>query len=280
MALVPSRLRNVLFILFAAVAVGCGSSPPVPAAPPQNQSGAESKVAALTRDVRLPGAANAQEVIPDAPVVSVVGTQVRLDGEVVADTGPIVEAHRIARLDGLWTALAARRKAWKQDPAHAGATFPGEIMFAFPDDAIAAVVKSVFYTAAFAGFPNAEFLVRAPSGIGRLPVDAQVPNASASNGGLTPEQVRQVVVAHAGALRACYEIATQRDSSVGTGTLTASWKIDVRGGVQDLAIVSSDLNGEDVKGCILRQIQSWTFPASSGAPTIVSAYPFRFGATH
>jgi hypothetical protein len=55
-------------------------------------------------------------------------------------------------------------------------------------------------TAGFAGYPHVSLLVGTSDDV-EPPFDAQVPTPP-SNGGLTSEQVRQVVTLHAGALRA------------------------------------------------------------------------------
>jgi hypothetical protein len=132
-------------------------------------------------------------------------------------------------------------------------------------------------TAGFAGYPHGNFLVGTSNEV-EPPFDAQVPTPP-SNGGLTSEQVRQVVTLHAGAIRACYEIEAQRDAKLGTGTVTTAWQIDAHGAAHDAAIVSSELHSAPLEGCMLRQIGSWVFPASNNAPTTIAAYPFRFGVT-
>jgi hypothetical protein len=128
--------------------------------------------------------------LPDekVPVVSVSGGKIHLDGAAVDDPSAIVAAGRPQRVDGLWNPLKAAREQWRA--AHPGAPFPGVVLFAFDKSAPALVVKSVFQTAAFVGFPNAQFAVRGKDGtVQRLPVDAIVPgppNAAASARGPAP----------------------------------------------------------------------------------------------
>jgi len=285
-------LAALLIVLAMASAVGCTAAPPTPAASTESP---RDPLAA----VPLPGAANADVGrVDDAPLVSLVGTDVLLDGKPVGSVGPIVSSRRMMRIDGLFDGLHTRREAWRA--AHGlppasdaslgvmatpGDPFPGVILLALPDDTAAVVVKSVFQTAAFAGYPHARFLVRTPAGVGRLPVEAQVPGPLAqlvrggspgvAAGGLSPEQVRSVVMAHAGALRACYETIAQRDPTP-TGGVAAAWRIDAHGVVSGAAIGASTLQSPKLEACILRQIGSWTFP-SSDAPTTVGSYPFHFG---
>ncbi len=99
--------------------------------------------------------------------------------------------------------------------------------------------------------------------------------ALAPAGGLSPEQVRRVVMAHTGALRACYEAEAQRNPQL-RGGVTATWQIDAGGTVTSASLAGTTLNNPRVEGCIVRQVKTWHFP-SSDAPTNVGSFPFRFG---
>jgi hypothetical protein len=98
--------------------------------------------------------------------------------------------------------------------------------------------------------------------------------ATASKGGLSPEQVRRVVVAHQGALRACYEIEAQKNPGL-KGGVTATWTIDPSGAVSSASIAGSTIKNPRVEGCVVRQIRTWRFPASEG--TTPTTFPFSFG---
>ncbi|HEY8075013.1 MAG TPA: AgmX/PglI C-terminal domain-containing protein [Labilithrix sp.] len=93
--------------------------------------------------------------------------------------------------------------------------------------------------------------------------------------GLSPAEVRAVVLSHLGAVRYCYELEAQKDATL-EGNVTVGWEIDTSGHVTSTRIVDATLESERVKGCIMRQIASWSFPANE-RPTIVGAFPFRFG---
>jgi hypothetical protein len=97
----------------------------------------------------------------------------------------------------------------------------------------------------------------------------------AASGGLSPEQIRRVVMARKGAVQSCYEIEVQKNPNL-KGGLTLSWTIDPGGSVQNASVVSSSLGSPRVEGCVVRQVKSWKFP-EAGASTNVSAYPFKFG---
>jgi hypothetical protein len=100
---------------------------------------------------------------------------------------------------------------------------------------------------------------------------------AASRGGLSPDQVNRVVLAHRGALQACFEIEAQKDPTL-RGGVVVSWTIDASGAVTSATRASSTLNNARVEGCVLRQIKAWHFPASDGST--LANYPFSFGIGH
>ena len=99
--------------------------------------------------------------------------------------------------------------------------------------------------------------------------------ALSSAGGLSAEQIRRVVKAHEGALRACYESEAQRNPNL-KGGVTVAWQIDATGTVTSASLSGSTLSNPRVEGCVIRQVKAWHFPTSD-APTNVGSYPFRFG---
>lgn len=104
---------------------------------------------------------------------------------------------------------------------------------------------------------------------------AAVAGAATARGGLSPEQVRRVVMAHIGAVRACYESEAQRNPAL-KGGVTVAWSIEPGGAASGVTIAQSSLGSPRVEGCITRQVKSWKFPASE-APTTVAGFPFKFG---
>jgi TonB family protein len=99
--------------------------------------------------------------------------------------------------------------------------------------------------------------------------------AAAAKGGLSPEQIRRVVMSHLGAIRACYETEAQRNPGL-KGGVTVQWQIDQGGSVSGATVQSSSLANPRVEGCVLRQVKTWRFPTAD-SPTKVEAYPFKFG---
>lgn len=98
---------------------------------------------------------------------------------------------------------------------------------------------------------------------------------AAAKGGLSPEQIRRVVMSHIGAVRACYETEAQRNPGL-KGGVTVVWQIDPSGSVTTASVGGSTLNNPRVEGCVVRQVQRWKFPASE-SPTTVAGFPFKFG---
>jgi hypothetical protein len=97
--------------------------------------------------------------------------------------------------------------------------------------------------------------------------------AMAAKGGLSPEQVRRVVMAHIGALRACYEVEAQKNPKL-KGSVTVAWTIDSSGGVAGAAVAGTTLGNARVEGCVVRQVRGWRFPASDGSTS--TSFPFAF----
>lgn len=116
------------------------------------------------------------EALVEAPLMTVRGTDVLVDGRVVASTEPIVASAKMQRLDGELAALKALREAFKA--RQPGEAFPGVLLLELDASTKGAVVMSLFQTATFAGFPNVSFVVEpaeAPGQRARLPVDAWIP---------------------------------------------------------------------------------------------------------
>lgn len=96
----------------------------------------------------------------------------------------------------------------------------------------------------------------------------------AAKGGLSAAQVQRVVMAHLGALRACYESEAQRNPSL-KGGVTVAWTVEPSGSVSGASLAGSTLNNPRVEGCIVRQVKGWRFP-SADSPTPVAGFPFKF----
>src|SRR5262245_13883458 len=111
----------------------------------------------VDKNVKLPKAENVEDVI-DAPMVAVNGNQILVDGALAGSTRAIEELGRLQKIDELFLILKNKRELWKQ--VQPGKPFPGVVILQVDRDVPALVVKSVFQTAAFAGYPNVSFMVQ------------------------------------------------------------------------------------------------------------------------
>ena len=112
----------------------------------------------IAKGLNMPKAENTLDMI-DAPIVAVVGSQILVDGGPAGNTRAVEESDRMQRIDELFNLLKAKRELWKQ--THPGKDFPGVVLLQIDQNIKAVIVKSVFQTAAFAGFPNVSFMVNA-----------------------------------------------------------------------------------------------------------------------
>lgn len=114
----------------------------------------------VDKNVTLPKAENVMDII-DAPMVAVNGNQILVDGALAGSTRAIEELGRLQKIDELFNILKNKRELWKS--VQPGKPFPGVAILQVDKEVPALVVKSVFQTAAFAGYPNVSFMV------GKLP---------------------------------------------------------------------------------------------------------------
>ena len=110
----------------------------------------------INKNISLPKAENTMDMI-DAPMVAITGSQVLVDGAPAGNSRAIEDSKRLQRIDELFNSLKNKRELWKQ--LHPGKDFPGVVILQVDQDVQAVVVKSVFQTAAFAGYPNVSFMV-------------------------------------------------------------------------------------------------------------------------
>jgi len=92
-------------------------------------------------------------------------------------------------------------------------------------------------------------------------------------GRVDPEATKQVVRAHLGDIRTCHERG-RMDSPGLAGRVLVRITIGKSGRVTSTAVASSTLGAPLVEKCIMQMVEKWTFPAPTGGPTAVIAYPF------
>jgi biopolymer transport protein ExbD len=111
----------------------------------------------VDKNIKLPQAENVEDVI-EAPMVAVNGNQVLVDGQLAGSTRAIEDLGRMQKVDELFDVLKRKRELWKS--FHPNKPFPGVAILQVDENVSALVVKSVFQTAAYAGYPNISFMVR------------------------------------------------------------------------------------------------------------------------
>jgi len=112
----------------------------------------------LDKNVKLPKAENTIDMV-DAPMIAVNGSMILVDGTPAGSTRAIEEAGRMQRIDELFNILKSKRELWKSVQGGSNKAFPGVCVLQVDEKVAALVVKSVFQTAAFAGYPNVSFMV-------------------------------------------------------------------------------------------------------------------------
>lgn len=110
----------------------------------------------IDKNIKLPNAQNAEDMI-EAPMVAVTGTQILVDGIPAGSTRAILDANRMQKIEELGEILKNKKELWSQ--LKPGQPFPGNVILQVDRRVPALVVKSVFQTAAFAGYPAVSFMV-------------------------------------------------------------------------------------------------------------------------
>jgi biopolymer transport protein ExbD len=110
----------------------------------------------VDKNTKLPSAEHTVDMV-DAPIIAITGTNILVDGVAAGSTRPIEDSGRLMKIDELHNVLKNKRETWKQ--INPKADFPGVCVMSVDGRVSALVVKSVFQTAAFAGYPNVSFMV-------------------------------------------------------------------------------------------------------------------------
>ena len=111
----------------------------------------------VDKDVKLPLADNVEDMTM-APMVAITGNTILVDGIPAGSTRAVKEANRMQKLDELFNLLKSKRELYTQ--IHPGKAFPGVAVLQVDRNVEALIVKSVFQTAALAGYPNISFMVQ------------------------------------------------------------------------------------------------------------------------
>ncbi len=112
------------------------------------------------------------------------------------------------------------------------------------------------------------------SGHGRANVEVP-PGDPVVSGGLSAQEILQVVRANLNQIRHCYEQLLQRSPSA-AGKLAVNWSINAQGSVSSVSIAESSISDSQMKGCVTGRIQRWKFPEPRGGQAVQVSYPFTF----
>ncbi|WP_413290568.1 AgmX/PglI C-terminal domain-containing protein [Bdellovibrio sp. HCB337] len=101
-------------------------------------------------------------------------------------------------------------------------------------------------------------------------------NKKEVSGGVDLAAVRKVVKQKLQEVQKCYtDLIIEGMAS--KGKVTASWDIDDKGVVQNLAIKENTSKNPALEGCVTERVVNWTFPAAEAGKTFPVSYPFQFG---
>jgi hypothetical protein len=236
----------------------------------------------------LPRAEHTLELVAGAAHVMITKTDVIVEGERVARVDAVLAEGRLTRVDAVFDRLKALRETWKRD--HPGEPFPGVVQFWVDGSTPALVVKSVFQTAAYAGYPNGAFVVRRrddPKQFARMNADAIVPRpptlpeSDAAPGGSTqvsgrlpPEVIQRIVRQGFGPMRKCYERGLTKNAKL-EGLVKVRFVIGRDGAVAEVAVHESTLPDTKVVECVVKAFWKLSFPQPEGGIVVVM-YPVQF----
>ncbi|MCX6118180.1 MAG: AgmX/PglI C-terminal domain-containing protein [Proteobacteria bacterium] len=94
-------------------------------------------------------------------------------------------------------------------------------------------------------------------------------------GGLTAQEIMNVIRAHLNEIRHCYEQLLQRSPSA-SGKIAVEFIVAVSGGVSTVKVTDSTLNDSKMRGCVTGRINQWSFPKPRGGQPVTVNYPFVF----
>lgn len=113
-------------------------------------------------------------------------------------------------------------------------------------------------------------------GGGRARADVNVPSAPGiDGGGLTQQEILDVIKAHLNEIRHCYDRLLQRSPN-SRGKIKAKWKIETDGRVGSASIVETTISDSTMQGCVTSRIKRWKFPKPRNNKPVDVTFPFSF----
>jgi len=113
------------------------------------------------------------------------------------------------------------------------------------------------------------------AGRGQIKVNISEGGAPGVDGGLTQQEVSQVIRAHLNEIRHCYETLLQSSPSA-AGKVEVKFVVAGSGIVTSASVLNSGISDARMQGCIVSKIKTWKFPQPRGGQAVNVAYPFVF----
>jgi outer membrane biosynthesis protein TonB len=112
------------------------------------------------------------------------------------------------------------------------------------------------------------------SGRGRANVSVPAGDPVVS-GGLTPQEILNVIRANLNQIRHCYEQLLQR-SPRASGKMAVRFVVGLPGRVNSVAVTQSTISDSRMRSCVTGKIKRWKFPRPRGGSPVTVNYPFVF----
>jgi len=96
-------------------------------------------------------------------------------------------------------------------------------------------------------------------------------------GDLEPPLIERYIKENRYQLQLCYELALRRNDQA-AGMMEWKWRIDSRGAIADVALITTSIQDPRMTECIRQKIMTWRFPRPRHGSVEVS-YPFEFAPT-
>lgn len=93
-------------------------------------------------------------------------------------------------------------------------------------------------------------------------------------GEIDPKLIEQAISRRRYELQLCFEVALRRQR-VSDGRMEWKWRIDSRGRISDLSLISSTIRDPNMLRCVRKKIAGWSFPRPRRGSVEVR-YPFQF----
>ena len=97
-------------------------------------------------------------------------------------------------------------------------------------------------------------------------------------GGLSRDQIAEVINRNLGQITYCYEQGLQRQAGL-SGRVTVKFQIGGNGRVSSARVGSSSVRSAQVENCITGKLKTWGFPRPKGGVTVAVTYPFMLRRT-